>query len=181
VEIDTRSEEQVRNSGNYLAEYNTLRAEILARINIRNSIVFGTLSFAGVLMGFGLETPALAFIYVIISMFLAAAWVQSDVMVSQIGSYIRHHIEPLLDGLEWETHRQEIRSGEIAYGGVRPSVVFSTSGIFLLTQTVALIIALVKVDTFVLLDWLLGGIAVFCELFTIFLFNIAAKQDLEED
>jgi len=49
-----------------LAEYNTLRAEILKRIEIRNAIVFGTLTFAGVLLSLGLAKPSLPLIYVII-------------------------------------------------------------------------------------------------------------------
>ena len=113
----------------YMAEYNTLRSEIVRRIEIRNSIVFGVLTFAGVLLSFGLEIPTLAIIYTIISMFLAAAWVQSDVMISGIGCYIREKIEPDARGLNWETYRQQARLEDSQRRGIHPSVVFSTSGI----------------------------------------------------
>ncbi len=160
-----------------LQEYNALRAEIIKRMEIRNSIVFGTLTFASALMGFGLNTPALALIYIIISMFLAAAWVQSDVMISQTGRYIRENIEKYAPGLRWESTRAARRTEEKSSGGIRPSVVFSTSGIFILTQNVALIIAMLKIRSFGLLDWILCAIALVCEILTIYFFRVASRSD----
>jgi hypothetical protein len=165
----------------YMAEYNTLRSEIVRRIEIRNSIVFGVLTFAGVLLSFGLEIPTLAIIYIIISMFLAAAWVQSDVMVSNIGCYIREKIEPDTQGLNWETYRQQARMEDAQRRSIQPSVVFSTSGIFFITQTIALVIAFSNVRSFSLLDWALSIVAVFCELLTIYFFIFASRENIKNE
>jgi hypothetical protein len=40
-----------------LAEYNALRSEILKRIELRNSILFGTLTFAGVIIRIWFGNP----------------------------------------------------------------------------------------------------------------------------
>lgn len=173
-------ESSERKNNEYLAEYNSLRSEIVTRIGIRNSIVFGTLTFAGVLLSLGLQTPMLAVIYTIISMLLAAAWVQSDVMISEIGRYIRNRIEKESVGLNWETFRQECRLREVKSAKIRPSVVFSTSGIFISTQMVALFIALSQFLTFNTMDWILCGVAVICSAVTANFFRIAYKQDTFE-
>ena len=159
-----------------LAEYNTLRSEILKRIEIRNTIVFGTLTFAGVLLSFGLTTPTLALIYPMISMFLAAAWVQSDVLVSELGRYIREELEHPDIGLQWETYRHQSRIVETKTWKFRPTVVFSTGGIFLITQTVALLIAFSKFQIFTILEWILSGVAIICLLLTTYFFQISYRR-----
>jgi hypothetical protein len=127
------------------------------------------------------EIPTLAIIYIIISMFLAAAWVQSDVMVSNIGCYIREKIEPDTQGLNWETYRQQARMEDAQRRSIQPSVVFSTSGIFFITQTIALVIAFSNVRSFSLLDWALSIVAVFCELLTIYFFIFASRENIKNE
>ncbi|MFZ5857514.1 MAG: hypothetical protein ACOYZ6_11840 [Chloroflexota bacterium] len=160
-----------------LAEYNALRSEILKRIELRNSIMFGTLTFAGVLLGFGLTTPSLALIYVIISMFLAAAWVQSDVIVSNIGHYIREKLETPQTGLRWETQRQKERAASGKKNAFRPSAVFSTGGVFLVTQAVAILIAFSNFRDFALLEWVLSTVAVGCFFLTFYFFQFASRKN----
>jgi amino acid transporter len=160
-----------------LAEYNALRSEILKRIELRNSIQFGTLSFAGVLLGFGIATPTLALIYVIIATFLAAAWVQSDVVISELGCYIREQLESSQIGLQWETHRQRERLAALRKKKFQPSVVFSTGGIFLVTQAVAILIAFSNIRQFTLLEWILSTIAVIGILVTAYFFQYASRQN----
>lgn len=159
-----------------LAEYATLRDEIIKRMELRNSIVFGTLTFAGVLLSFGLNTPTLAFIYVIISMLLAAAWVHSDVVISELGRYIREHLENPEIGLNWETYRYESRLAEAKTKAFRPNIILSSGGVFLITQAVALLVAFVKCQSFALLEWILGGIAILCVLLTIYLFWFSGRR-----
>ena len=164
--------------GASIAEYNTLRAEILKRIDIRNSIVFGTLTFASGLMGFGLEIPSLAVIYVIISMFLAAAWVQSDLLISDIGCYIRENFEISGSGLRWETFRQECREQNISDKTLKPGMAFSSGGVFIVTQIIALAIAFSQVNIFTLLDWCLSAVALVCMFLTIYFFYMAARRNV---
>jgi hypothetical protein len=160
-----------------LAEYNALRSEILKRIELRNSILFGTLTFAGVLLGFGLTTPTLALIYVIISAFLAAAWVQSDVIISNIGHYIREKLETPENGLRWETFRQKERTVSARKKIFQPSAVFSTGGVFLVTQAVAILIALSNFGHFALLEWVLSAVAVICFFLTFYFFQFASRKN----
>jgi hypothetical protein len=160
-----------------LAEYNALRSEILKRIELRNSIMFGTLTFAGVLLSFGLTTPTLALIYVIISTFLAAAWVQSDVIISNIGHYIREKLENPENGLRWETFRQKERTAFAKKRVFQPSAVFSTGGIFLVTQAVAILIALSNLGNFALLEWVLCFVAVLCFFLTFYFFQFASRKN----
>lgn len=160
-----------------LAEYNTLRAEILKRVEIRNSIVFGTLTFSGVLLGFGLTTPTFALLYIIISMFLAAAWVQNDVLISGLGKYIRENLERSETGLRWETYRQQGRIAAAQTKKLHPTAVFSTGGVFLITQAVALIIALSKIKIFTILEWVFSFIAIICIIVTIYLFQYSSKNN----
>ncbi len=160
-----------------LAEYNALRSEILKRIDLRNSIQFGTLTFAGVLLGFGISTPTLALIYVIISSFLAAAWVQSDVVISDLGKYIRDRLENSQTGLHWETYRQQDRLASVQNKIIQPSVVFSTGGVFMVTQAVAILIAFSNIGSFALLEWTLSIVAVIGILTTIYFFRYASRQN----
>jgi hypothetical protein len=160
-----------------LAEYNALRSEILKRIDLRNSIQFGTLTFAGALLGFGIATPTLALIYVIISTFLAAAWVQSDVVISDLGRYIRDRLENPQTGLHWETYRQQDRLASMQNKKYQPSVVFSTGGVFLVTQAVAILIAFSNIGAFTLLEWTLSIVAVTGILTTVYFFRHASRQN----
>jgi hypothetical protein len=160
-----------------IAEYNTLRAEILKRVELRNSIVFGPLTFAGVLLGFGLTTPILALLYIIISMFLAGAWVQNDVLVSELGRYIRDNLEHSQTGLRWETFRQQSRIATGRTQRLRPSIIFSTGGVFLITQSVALVIAFSKIQVFTLLEWFLSTVAIVCMLITIYFFRYSSRHN----
>jgi hypothetical protein len=160
-----------------LAEYNALRSEIIKRVELRNSIQFGTLTFAGLLLSFGLTTPTLALIYVIISMFLAAAWVQSDVIISELGRYIRENLESPETGLQWETHRQKLRTASTKKRSFQPSAVFSTGGVFLVTQAVAILIALSNLKAFALLEWMLSAVAIISLFLTFYFFQFASRKN----
>lgn len=161
-----------------MAEYGTLRDEILRRMEMRNSIVFGTLTFTGALLGFGLETPALALLYPIIAMFLAAAWVQNDTVISNLGRYIRENLEDAQTGLRWETERQKNRLREAQSGKIYPSAIFSSEGVFLITQGMALLIGFANQPRFTILEWGLSAAAVICVLLTIAFFHYSSINNI---
>jgi hypothetical protein len=71
-----------------LAEYQTLRNEILERIGIRHQIVSITLTICGVLLGFGLDKSEVALIYPMIAMFLAIGWAKNNVQIRQLISLV---------------------------------------------------------------------------------------------
>jgi hypothetical protein len=86
-------------------EYTALREEIVKRIELRAQILFGSLTVAGVLLGFSSSTPLGVLVYPIIAAFLAAAWSQNDIRIKQLSKYVREHIEDKVPGLAWEQHR----------------------------------------------------------------------------
>ncbi|HEY9087911.1 MAG TPA: hypothetical protein VIO36_07065 [Anaerolineaceae bacterium] len=160
-----------------LAEYKTLRDEILRRVELRNTITFGTLTFAGALLSLGLENPSLPLIYVLISTFLAAAWVQCDTLISWLGQYIRENLECPENGLRWETFRHANRVEQAKKKEFRPTAVFSSGGVFLITQAVALLIALSQMAAFTALEWALGALAVAGLVLTAFFFRLSSRSE----
>jgi hypothetical protein len=160
-----------------LAEYNALRTEIIKHIDIRNSILLGTLILAGVLMGLGLIDPMFALIYIIISVFLAAARFHSEAMISKTGRYIRQYLEYTLPGLYWETKLYEEFIPTRKINKFMPDFLFSTRGVFLITQAVALVIALSNIDAFTFLEWSLSGIALICIICTFLFFQTSNKGE----
>ena len=110
-------------------------------------------------------------------MFLAAAWVQSDVLISDLGRYIREKLETPQTGLYWETQRQKDRLASMSSRRFRPSVVFSTVGVFLVTQAVAILIAFSNLHAFTPLEWVLGAVAIIAILLTIYFFQYASRQN----
>ncbi len=77
--------------------YNALRAEILKRIESRQQIMLATLTFFGVILGYGIKSntsPLVILTYPIISFCLALSWSQVNFRLGQLGYYIRKKIEP---------------------------------------------------------------------------------------
>jgi hypothetical protein len=161
-----------------ITEYNALRSEILRRIDLGNTIIIGTLTFAGVMFGLGITNPILALLYIIISMFLAAAWVQSDVVISQIGRYIRENIERADIGLHWETYLQKTRKeASNQRWKLQPSAIFSMGGVILFTQIVAIMIATSNYQNFTILEWLLSSVALICFFITIHFYRFSKRYE----
>ncbi|MCP3685974.1 MAG: NUDIX hydrolase [bacterium] len=126
-----------------LTEYSSLREEILKRMDFRNRLETFTLIVAGSIFSFGLieNGPLMLFlIYPVLALFLAVAWMHSDVRIGEIGKYIKGHIENRLQGVGWEKHIDKIKSeqsGRILTNATE----LSALGIFLGTQLLALTIA----------------------------------------
>jgi hypothetical protein len=141
-------------------EYQTLRDEILKRVDIRHQTISISLTIAGAFLGVGLTNPSVALIYPLIAAFLATGWAQNDIRIRQIGQYIREELEVKLDGMRWEDYCRQ-KSVETRLGGFS-LVVLSPSGTFILTQLIALLVGCANFSG-MLLDWLLlvfGGISI---------------------
>src|SRR5690348_4312225 len=84
-----------------LAEYATLRAEILKRFEVHFQLVSlaivaaGTLLFAGVQSADRRVGAVLVLSYPFLAFLLAAVWGHSDRRIGQLGAYIRERIEPV--------------------------------------------------------------------------------------
>ena len=122
-------------------EYLTLRDEILMRIKLRQRIATTTLTFSGVLMGFGLKSPLVALLYPPLAAFLAFLWAQNDHRVRQIATYIHDRIESNYPGLNWETYLRNVRVSTEGLSSWR-YVVLAYGGILLFTQLFALCLGL---------------------------------------
>ncbi|MEW6716235.1 MAG: hypothetical protein AB1345_01840 [Chloroflexota bacterium] len=121
------------------AEYDTLREEILKRIDIRHQIVSLHLIIAGTFLSFGLQkdaSPYILLVYPILTMFIAAGWARNDIRIGHIGAYLRDHYEVMTDYVRWETHRQakDVKRRWLWLSGLR---IFSALGLFLITQLIA--------------------------------------------
>lgn len=140
-------------------EYNSLRSEILKRIELRQQIISITLTLAGIFLGFGLSTDTVALIYPPLAAFLAVAWAQNDFRIRDLAKYIRENLETAPIGLRYETYVQQMRANHKRLSAWR-YVVISHNGIFLLTQVMAICIELFKTTPLVItpLEWVLLGI-----------------------
>ena len=94
-----------------LAEFSALRSEMLRRIEMRQQILTFTLTIAGTLLAFGLQKNVILLIYPILALFLANLWTQHDNRIGEIAVYIRNEIEPLLEGVNWETYISRMYTG----------------------------------------------------------------------
>lgn len=101
-----------------LVEYQALREEIIADKGNRMNVLGFTIAGIGAAMAFvlGLESSALetynnfsfgliayALIMILIALILTSNLTKS---IARIGSYIKHNIEPYVDGLGWENQWQ---------------------------------------------------------------------------
>ena len=137
-------------------EYNSLRGEILKRIELRQQIISITLTLAGIFLSFGLSTDTVALIYPPLAAFLSIAWAQNDFRIRDLATYIRENLETAPIGLGYETYIQRVRSNNQKLGAWR-FVVISHTGIFIFTQLMAVGIELLKSMPIVLtpLEWVL--------------------------
>lgn len=136
-------------------EYNSLRNEILKRIELRQQIISITLTLAGIFLSFGLSTDTIALIYPPLAAFLAIAWAQNDFRIRDIATYIRENLESKPIGLGYETYVQQARKKKKT--GSWRYVVISHTGIFVFTQLMAVGIELLKTmpAVFSPLEWVL--------------------------
>lgn len=139
-------------------QYSALRSEIDRRIDIRQQILYLTLVVGGAFLTVGLQpniSELVILFYPILAMFLAASWTHNDLRIGQIDYFIQTEVEKHLGGLApgWEdfrrrtflpsrkqTHIGKTNSGHLL-APPRGLIAFSTRGIFLTTQVIAMLIA----------------------------------------
>lgn len=152
-------------------EYETLRAEILKRIEMRQQIVAITLTLAGVFLGFGLKTESVALVYPPLATFLAFGWSQNDYRIRALAKYIRNEIEKNVPGLNYETYTNHQRKSPFSMGSWR-FVVLSHCGIIVVTQLLAIGIEISKF-TFNTLEWVLVCVDFLAVLFVFWIMGKA--------
>lgn len=146
--IDQKAED-VNNTALALikVEYLTLRDETIKRIELGHKIISLTLVVAGAFLSVGIQPgiPAsVLLVYPLLAMFLAAGWAHNDLRIRQITAYIikiEEETENMPVGLRWVHYLMSIRP---RVGFSRILGVLSASGIFLITQLIVLLLALVR-------------------------------------
>jgi hypothetical protein len=138
-----------------VAEYTTLREEIVKRIEIQHQLLSLTLLAAGALLGLGAQSalPSSGVtlqIYPILALFLAVAWAHNGARVVTISGY--------LEVLEATSHGELGWEGFIRHRAPSPTrSILAARGIFVTTQILALALAFVRNDTLVLVNTLAAG------------------------
>lgn len=157
-------------------EYNSLRAEILKRIELRQQIISITLTLAGLILSFGLTNDTVALIYPPLAAFLSLGWAQNDFRIRDLATYIREHLEKGGTGLGYETYIQKNRPKDKRMSAWRV-VVVSHNGIFIFTQLMAIGISLLKNPTFSFspLEWTLLGVDLVSMIVVIFIASLSGR------
>jgi hypothetical protein len=109
-----------------LAEYNTLRAELIQYQQMNLQISIFTLPVAATVMAYGFQQKYSFAFLAALAILLIALWYSISVLasVSSIGAYIYAIIEPKIEGLQWETllaskrEKENLVSGKSAILGI---------------------------------------------------------------
>jgi hypothetical protein len=125
-----------------VAEYVSLRTEIVKRIELRQQYVTISLAIAGAFLGASVafSSSPVALIFPLLAPFLAIGWVQNDLRVWDVAQYIRERYERPGSGLGWETRAQNER--EAKRNSPWRLVVVSHGGVLVFTQALAVALGL---------------------------------------
>lgn len=125
-----------------LSQFNTLRDEILARMNMRQQIltiaVAGAGLFSAIVTG-DIALPIFLLLYPPLGLCLAIAWSHHDVRTGEIGEYIRRHIEPHFAALQWEQFMHDLYFGKKNIS--KNMAEYASIGTFMGTEIAAMILA----------------------------------------
>lgn len=134
-----------------LAEHAALREEIVKRVDIQHQLISLSVLVAGTFYSVGLQpnSSTMPLIYPFLAMFLAAAWFHNELLVIQIGGYIRYRIEPTFQVLGWDLILPTLAADRRTPLGLLD--VFAARGILVGSQTLAIFISLIasslQIDT----------------------------------
>lgn len=108
-----------------VAEYESLRCEILKLIEMQSQLVSLAVIALGTMLSFGLQTQnsALVFVYPFLSLILGISWLNHSHAISRCAAYLSQELEPRCGTgvLGWEqfVRRNPLRFGMLGYWGVR--------------------------------------------------------------
>ncbi len=124
-------------------EYNSLRAEILKRVEIRYQLLALTVTVFGALLAFGSQTKNVApiFLYPILAFCLALSWRSNQHNIWKMSDYIAEHIEAKVGyyNMFWESYCKS-PGGETK---TEKYLNYGSKGTFVLTEVLALIIGII--------------------------------------
>lgn len=115
-----------------VAEYSSLRTEILKLIELQAQLVSLSVLAVGTVLGVAIQTKnsSLAFVYPLLSLILGIAWLNHSHAISRCAAYLSQELEPRFGGvaLGWErfVRRTPLRFGKFGYWGIRSVFVLSS-------------------------------------------------------
>jgi uncharacterized membrane protein YqaE (UPF0057 family) len=155
-------------------EYPILRSEILKRVEMRQQIISFTLTIAGVFIGVGVKFSSIALLYPPLAVFLAAGWVQNDLIINRAAAYVREFIESPVSVSHapgWEHYCEQKRE---THGTAWLLLRLSHGGTFFITQLMAVLIGLFSFSQ-TKVEWTLLGIDTIAILIVIILVGQAKR------
>lgn len=140
VNSNSRPDGQIQNPqttlSSTLEEYKMLRDESMKRIDARNQIMSYTLVFAASMFTLALGQAGFRsalLVYPIVSFFFAVAFAYNSLMLIEIGGYLRR-LESGRLPTGWAKYLKA------RYKFIEPFEILSTSGLFIGTQVVAIVL-----------------------------------------
>jgi len=121
-------------------EYESLREEIIKRIEIRHQIIFTNITLSGIIMGFGINMPDLSFIFPPLAFALTLMWAQNDLRALQISDYLQS-FENNDTKLGWITFYKKIQ-GKSSFKLFWPISILAPGSMFFLTSVMSMGIGL---------------------------------------
>ncbi len=96
TEESMRSQTKAQIGELVVAEYTTLRDEIVKRIEIQHQLISLALIAPGTVLAIGFQTSSasLMLVYPLLGMFLSAVWLSNSFAIYDIAAYLRSHIQP---------------------------------------------------------------------------------------
>lgn len=160
-----------------IAEYESLREEIIKRLEFRYQLLNLTLLISGTILSIGLQPTvpgSVLLIHPILALFLAASYIYNGVAIARVAKYIRECLEPKGLGFGWETFVKEQSTLAISPKslGIFPRI--AASGVFIITQLTTFVVALFRIQ-FNIIDWLLLGCAGIATILTILMFRYLGR------
>lgn len=158
-----------------VAEYTSLRGEIVKRIEIQHQLISLALIAPGTVLALGFQTnsSSLLLVYPLLGMFLSAVWLSNSFAIHDLAAYLQSHIQPPAgkDHAIWEQFRVSTDTrhlGLLHFWGTR--------GLFIGTEFLALLagITLAKFDAAHLLFLIIGALS---SILTVIVLSVPQRKE----
>ncbi len=154
-------------------EYESLRDEIIKRIEIRQQLIYTTITISGVILGFGINTSNLSFIFPPLAFALTLMWAQNDLRALQISDYL-HSFENVESRLGWITYYKKVQ-GKSSFKIGWPVSILAPGSMFVLTTVMSVGIGLSHFNCSIL-SWSLLILDILSLIGIILMMFLAKKQ-----
>jgi hypothetical protein len=151
-----------------IAEFSSLREEILKRIEIQHQLITLALIATGTIIPLGIQSSTIIILaYPLLAMFISVAWSHSDRRIRHISAYIMCIEDKLLGGNRGWEHMQ----GLIVRERFGKRLLYASRGIFIGTQILSIVLALLQknIKNFSTGEYVLALLDIVSIIITVFL------------